>query len=73
MYSSLKIAKEIGECTRWTLKQTHINFLTHHVHLTTSIGITNTLQRNSSLEQLMSQADKNLYRAKAKGRYKAIG
>lgn len=66
--TSLDTARDIGERIRKNLEDLIINYLTHQINVTTSIGVANSANSELSLEQLMSRADKNLYRAKHSGR-----
>ncbi|MCG7530575.1 diguanylate cyclase [Psychrobium sp. MM17-31] len=70
--TSLDTAKDIGERIRQTLEALTISYLTHQINITTSVGVANSANSELSLEQLMSFADKNLYRAKHSGRNKVI-
>lgn len=66
--TSVEIAIEIGERIRQKIESSSINFFTHEISLTASIGVANSLHVEPALEKLMSHADKNLYRAKDTGR-----
>ncbi|WP_341304938.1 diguanylate cyclase [Pseudomonas sp. TMP25] len=60
-------ARELGEKIRLQTEQTLIRFNTVDLQITTSIGLAQ-LQADESLEQLITRADRALYRAKQSGR-----
>lgn len=61
-------ALEVAERIRIQIENSRINFLTHTINLTASIGLSISEKSNCSLENMMSLADKNLYFAKNNGR-----
>jgi len=67
--TSLKIADRI----RSAIERQTVCYLTHQIKVTASIGIANSKGSKVRLDQLMSEADKNLYRAKHAGRNTVIG
>jgi len=66
--TSHHVALEIGQRIRQAIEQSSVNFLTHTINITASIGVATSDENTESLQQLMSQADKNLYCAKNDGR-----
>lgn len=67
------LALDIGEQIRQAIEDLTITFLTHNITFTASIGVTTSTVGQCSLEELMCQADQNLYRAKNQGRNAVIG
>jgi diguanylate cyclase (GGDEF)-like protein len=62
--SALIIAERIREC----IEQTQIPFNNKLLHFTISIGVAEISPLNSSIEDVIQRADKNLYRAKYNGK-----
>jgi diguanylate cyclase (GGDEF)-like protein len=60
-------ARELGEKIRLLTEQSSIYFNNAHLRITTSLGLAK-LHDEESLEQLITRADRALYRAKQSGR-----
>jgi len=67
------VALDIGQRIRQAIEESSVTFLTHTIYVTASIGVATSSDKTESLQQLMSQADKNLYCAKHDGRNSVIG
>lgn len=65
--TSTEQARELGEKIRQQTEQSSINFNGAQLRITTSIGLAQ-LHTDESLEQLITRADRALYRAKQGGR-----
>lgn len=62
--TDLDIAKMITERIKNSVENTCIYYENQCVHITASFGVVTLKEKNSSLTELIEQADKNLYEAK---------
>lgn len=70
--TDLNSAFDIGQRIRSALEEQTVDYLTHKIRITASIGAANSKKNELSLELIMSRADTNLYRAKNQGRNKVV-
>ncbi len=70
--TDLTSAFDIGQRIRNAIEEQTVDYLTHKIRITASIGASNSRENELSLELIMSRADTNLYRAKNQGRNKVV-
>jgi len=66
--TALPIAVQVGERLRETVAKCDINFNSHIIHITISLGIVELTKEISDLSDLINAADKFMYKSKQAGR-----
>jgi diguanylate cyclase (GGDEF)-like protein/PAS domain S-box-containing protein len=67
--TGIVVATEVAERLREVISTSEVNLPEgNSLHFTVSIGIAGLIDKNSSIDMLLNEADKALYRAKAAGR-----
>ncbi len=70
--TDLDMAKKAGERLRDSLMQARVKIRDESIRFTASIGITHLTSPQTTLAQMLKQADESLYRAKNEGRNRVV-